>query len=72
VRESIQRTLAEAGVNHEIAGSGLDERLADIRQRNTETKAKAELAELKLTRRSVLVPMNIPAAVSVNGGPTQQ
>ena len=67
VRESIQRTLAEAGVNREIAGTGLDEKLEAIRRRNAETKAQAELAELKRTRREVLVPMNVPMAVSVNG-----
>jgi phage shock protein A len=67
VRESIQRTLAEAGVNREIAGTGLDEKLEAIRLRNAETKAQAELAELKRTRRQVLVPMNVPTAVPVNG-----
>ena len=67
VRESIQRTLAEAGVNREIAGTGLDEKLEAIRLRNAETKAQVELAELKRTRREVLVRMNVPTAVSVNG-----
>jgi phage shock protein A len=67
VRESIQRTLAEAGVNREVGAAGLDEKLEDIRRRNAETKAEAELAELKRTRRQVLVPMNVPTAVPVNG-----
>jgi phage shock protein A len=68
VRESIQRTLAEAGVNREVAESGLDEKLEEIRRRNAETKAQAELAELKRKRRQVLVPINLPEAVTVNGG----
>ena len=71
VRESIQRTLAEAGVNREVADAGLDEKLENIRRRNAESKAQAELAELKRTRREVLVPVKAPAAVLVNGGPSQ-
>ncbi|MBV8454496.1 MAG: PspA/IM30 family protein, partial [Deltaproteobacteria bacterium] len=50
VRESIQRTLAEAGVNRELAASELDEKLEQIRRRNAETKAQAELAEIKRRR----------------------
>jgi phage shock protein A len=68
VRESIQRTLAEAGVNREVAESGLDEKLEEIRRRNAETKAQAELAELKRKRRQVLVPINLPEAVTAYCG----
>jgi phage shock protein A len=57
VRESIQRTLAEAGVNRELAGSELDEKLEQIRRRNAETKAQAELAELKRRRRMPALPL---------------
>jgi phage shock protein A len=57
VRESIQRTLAEAGVNRELAGSELDEKLEQIRRRNAETKAQAELAEIKRRRRIPALPM---------------
>jgi phage shock protein A len=68
VRESIQRTLAEAGVNREIASSGLDERLDEIRRRNDETKARAELAELKRTRRPALARIELKSATpSPNG-----
>jgi hypothetical protein len=63
VRESIQWTLGEAGVNREVADAGLDERREDIRRRDAETKAQAELAELKRARREVLVPLNAPTAV---------
>ncbi|HUO05484.1 MAG TPA: PspA/IM30 family protein [Candidatus Binataceae bacterium] len=59
VRESIQRTLAQAGVSREIAGSELDDKLEDIRRRNAETKAQVELAELKRSRRPPLAPMDI-------------
>ena len=58
VRESIQRTLAEAGVNRELGGSELDEKLEQIRRRNAQAKAQAELAEIKRRRRmpALLLP----------------
>ncbi|HYL58735.1 MAG TPA: PspA/IM30 family protein [Candidatus Acidoferrales bacterium] len=69
VRESIQRMLAQAGVNREIAGAELGDKLEAIRQRNAETKAQAELAALKLKRRPPLAPMDIftAAANAANG-----
>jgi phage shock protein A len=57
VRESIQRTLAEAGVNRELAGSELDEKLEQIRRRNAEAKAQAELNEIKRRRRMPALPL---------------
>jgi phage shock protein A len=57
VRESIERTLAEAGVNREMAGSELDEKLEEIRRRNADVKAQAELAEIKRRRRMPALPM---------------
>jgi phage shock protein A len=57
VRESVQRTLAEAGINRELAGSELDEKLEQIRRRNAETKAQAELAEIKRRRRMPALPL---------------
>jgi phage shock protein A len=66
VRESIQRTLAEAGVNRELAGSDLDEKLEQIRRRNDGAKAQAELVEIKRRRRMPALPL--PAFDStVNG-----
>ena len=72
VRESIARTLAQAGVTREMTDSGLDSKLEEIRRRNAEAKAQAELAELKLKRRPPLAPMDIftqaaDAASSSNG-----
>jgi phage shock protein A len=68
VRESIQRTLAEAGVNRELSVSDLDEKLDEIRRRNAEAKARAELAELKRSRRPPLPRIEMmPAAVARNG-----
>jgi phage shock protein A len=70
VRESIQRTLAEAGVNRELAGSELDEKLEQIRRRNAETKAQAELAEIKRRRRMPALPL--PASDSIINGADKQ
>jgi len=72
VRESIQQALAEAGVSREINGSEMDRKLEEIRRRNAETKAQAELAELKRRRRKTLAPPEVfananGAAVSSNG-----
>lgn len=71
VRESIQRTLAQAGVNREMGDSDLSSKLDEIRRRNAESKAAAELAELKRRRRPPLAPMDIftKAADAVNGHP---
>ncbi len=67
VRESIQQALAEAGVNREIHGSEVDQKLEEIRRRNAETKAQAELAELKRRRRPPLAPLDLFANVQANG-----
>jgi phage shock protein A len=66
VRESIQRTLAEAGVLGELAGSEVDEKMEQVRRRNAEAKARAELAEIKRRRRTPALPL--PAFdTAVNG-----
>ena len=57
VRDSIQRTLAEAGVNRELTGSELEEKMEQIRRRNAEAKAQAELAEIKRRRRMPALPL---------------
>jgi phage shock protein A len=57
VRESIQKVLAEAGVNQELASSELDEKLEQVRRRNAEAKAQTELNEIKRRRRMPALPM---------------
>src|SRR5215467_7385958 len=71
VRESIQRTLAQAGVNRELGDSELGAKLDEIRRRNAESKAAAELADLKRRRRPPLAPLDIftHAADAANGRP---
>jgi phage shock protein A len=58
VRESIQRTLAQAGVQHELRTSEAGEKLDEIRRRSEDTRFQAELDELKRKRRN-LVPIDL-------------
>ena len=58
VRESIQQVLAQAGVNRELHSAEVDEKLGEIRRRNAEAKAQAELDDIKRRRRG-LVPMDV-------------
>jgi phage shock protein A len=66
VRESIQQTLAQAGVNRELHSAEVDEKLGEIRRRNAASKAEAELDDIKRRRRG-LVPMDAFVQHSVNG-----
>ena len=59
VRESIQQMLTQSGVNREIHGAEIDQKLEEIHRRNAETKVQAELDELKRRRRPPLVPMDV-------------
>src|SRR2546421_562201 len=56
VRESIQQMLTRSGVNREIHGAEIDQKLEEIRRRNAEAKVQAELDDLKRSRRPPLVP----------------
>ncbi len=72
VRESIQQTLSQAGVSRELQGAELADKLEEIRRANAESKARAELEELKRRRRPPLVPMDAFAAKTSasNGNPS--
>ncbi len=59
VRESIAQALAEAGVNREVHDAEVDRKLEEIRRRNAQTKAQAELSELKRRRRPPLAPLDL-------------
>jgi phage shock protein A len=58
VRESIQRTLAQAGVQHELRASEAGEKLDEIRRSSEDTRFQAELDEIKRKRRN-LVPIDL-------------
>ena len=66
VRESIQQMLAQAGVNRELHSAEVEEKLAEIRRRNAETKAQTELDDIKRRRRG-LVPMDVFTHNGANG-----
>ena len=66
VRESIQQMLAQAGVNRELHSADVEEKLGEIRRRNAEAKAQAELDDIKRRRRG-LVPMDAFIQHSANG-----
>lgn len=68
VRESIQQMLAQAGVNKELHGADIEEKLGEIRRRNADAKAAAELDDIKRRRRG-LVPMDVFTHNGANGTP---
>ena len=68
VRESIQQMLAQAGVNRELHSAEVEEKMAEIRRRNAETKAQTELDDIKRRRRG-LVPMDVFTHNGANGTP---
>ncbi len=68
VRESIQQMLAQAGVNKELHSAEVEEKLGEIRRRNAEAKAEAELDDIKRRRRG-LVPMDAFVQNGANGNP---
>jgi phage shock protein A len=70
VRESIAQMLAAAGVNRELHEAEAGDKLEEIRRRSAESKAQAELADLKRRRRPPLAPMNVfSAELQTNGHP---
>jgi phage shock protein A len=71
VRESIHRTLAEAGVSREMRSADVAEKLERIRAQKEFARAREELEELKRRRRG-LVPIELFTATadgSANGNP---
>ena len=50
VRESIEKKVAEAEINDEMNEDGIDNRLAEIRQRTQNTAARRRLEEMKRQR----------------------
>jgi len=73
VRESIQQMLTRSGVNREIHGAEIDQKLEEIRRRNAEAKVQAELDELKRSRRPPLVPMDVfTGGAHANGQPVNR
>jgi len=66
VREHVNRLVAETQVSREVGDGELERRLGRIREVEAESAARAQLAELKRSRRSEkLLPIVLPEAVPV-------
>src|SRR6058998_2269364 len=60
---TLNRLVAETQVSRDLGDSELEKRLGRIREAEAESAARAQLDELKRTRRGRLVPMVLPEAV---------
>jgi phage shock protein A len=65
VRDHINRLVAETQVSRDLGDTELEKRLGRIREAEAESAARAQLDELKRSRRGRLVPMVLPEAVPV-------
>ena len=60
-------------MSREIHGAEIDEKLGEIRRRNAEAKAQAELDDIKRRRRPPLVPMDVlTGGAHANGQPANR
>jgi phage shock protein A len=64
VRDHINRLVEETHVSRDLADGELEKRLGRIRAIEAENGARAQLEELKRTRREKLVPMVLPQTVN--------
>src|SRR5439155_26846304 len=65
VRDHINRLVTEAQLSRDLGDTDLEPRLGRIREAEAESAARAQLDELKRSRRGRLVPMVLPEAVPV-------
>lgn len=65
VRDHINRQVTETQVSRDLGDTELEKRLGRIREAEADSAARAQLDELKRTRRARLVPMVLPQAVAV-------
>jgi len=69
VRESIHRTLGQADVHRELHESEVEQKLEEIRLRNADARAQAELQELKRCRSTHIPPIANTLQAQTNGHP---
>ena len=62
VREHINQLVAEVQVGNEVGDADLEQRLGDIREAEARAAARAQLEELKRSRKRKLLPLVIPQA----------
>jgi phage shock protein A len=65
VRDHINRLVAETQVSRDLGDTELERRLGRIRDAEAESAARAQLEELKRTRREKLLPLVLPGAAPV-------
>jgi len=68
VREYIERTIAAVAGNHDSGDAGLDARLEQIRTEQATQAARAQLDELKRSRRRLLLPVIAPRSAGLAAG----
>jgi len=64
VRDHINRLVSETQLGRDLGDTDLERRLGRIREAEAESSARAQLEELKRTRRQKLVPMVLPERVA--------
>jgi len=65
VREHILRLTGEIKVERELGDAGLDDRLDGLRRSQAEAAVRAELEQIKQSRRQRLLPVSFAASVAV-------
>jgi phage shock protein A len=68
VREYIERSVTAVASSHETGDATLDARLEAIRSDQADRAARAQLDELKRSRRRVLLPMVMPHGAGIAAG----
>lgn len=65
IRDHINRLVTEAQLSREVGDSELERRLGDIREAEANAAARAQLDELKRTRKRRLLPLLLPEQEAV-------
>ena len=68
VREYIERTITAVAGNHDSGDASLDARLEKIRTEQATQAARAQLDELKRSRRRMLLPVVMPRSAGLAAG----
>jgi phage shock protein A len=66
IRDHINRLVTEAQLSRDVGDSDLERRLGNIREAEASAAARAQLEELKRTRRRKLLPLVLPEAAAAS------
>jgi len=67
IRDHINRLVTEAQLSREVGDSDLERRLGNIREAEANAAARAQLDELKRSRKRKLLPLVLPEAAASQG-----